>query len=309
MKTRIGVKDLFVTGERRLNLLWRLLLYLLSWWVVFVLSAVPATVLALLLRWPASYQNAAFAVFAIPALIGWTYVYRRWIDRRPWAGIGLTRLSAGLPQLGAGFLAGAVMVAAWLLLDSALGWVRFVGDEPTTSGPLPALGFVLVGLAANAGAGFLEEIGYRGYVLQNLGRRFPLWAAVPLSSLLFAIVVHFNKLTPFLAAVAIVVGVLLALTRLLTGTIWFAIGLHWSFDGTQTYLFGLGDMSPPYHHSLIHLQAQGYLTGVDGQDPMELAVACVAVGLGLLWLHRARRLDWGARLDDDGRPALARPER
>ena len=306
MRTRIGVRDLFITGDRRLNLVWRLACYMLSWWVVFLLSAVPAAVLATLLRWPARYENAAFVVFAIPFLIGWTYVFRRWIDRRPWAGIGLTSPSAGLPQLGAGFLAGSVMVAAWLLLDSALGWVRFAGDEPATSGLLPAVGFVLVGLAANSGAGFLEEIGYRGYVFQNLGRRFPLWAAVPLSSLLFAIAVHFNQLTPFLVAIAVAVGVLLAVTRLLTGAIWFAIGLHWAFDGTQTYLFGLGNTSPPYSHSLIHLQAQGYLASVNGQDPMELVVACAAAGLGLLWLHRARRLDWGSRLDDGGQPALER---
>jgi membrane protease YdiL (CAAX protease family) len=85
----------------------------------------------------------------------------------------------------------------------------------------------------------------------------PLWAATPLRAFVFAIVVHFNKLTPFFVVVATAIGVLFALTPLATGAAWFAIGMHWGFDGTQNYVFGLGNPSPPCSHSLLHLQLQG----------------------------------------------------
>jgi hypothetical protein len=115
-----------------------------------------------------------------------------------------------------------------------------VAVQRATSGLPLWTGYLLLDLAANAGAGFMEEIGYRGYVLRNLGGRVPLWLAVPLTAFMFAIVAHFNRLTPFFVLVATVVAVLFAITRLAAGAIWFAIGLHWSFDASQNYLFGLG---------------------------------------------------------------------
>jgi membrane protease YdiL (CAAX protease family) len=100
------------------------------------------------------------------------------------------------------------------------GSAAYLGGQPNLRGLPLTVGFLLVGLVANAGAGFLEEIGYRGYVLQNLGRQLPVWLATPLTAFLFAIVVHFNNLTLFFVLVATLVGVLLAITRLGTGAIW-----------------------------------------------------------------------------------------
>ena len=298
----------FMAGDGRLNLFWRVILYLLSWWVVFFMAIVVATGVAALLHWSDSGKNAVTAVVGAALLLVWTWVYRRWIDRRPWRGIGLTAPSRGVPMMAAGFLAGLVLVGVWFLIDLALGWVRVVGDEPATSGLPLALGFVAVGLLGNMGAGFLEEVGYRGYVLQNLAGPLPLWAAVPLQAVLFAFVVHFNKLSPVLVATAILIGVLFALTRLATGAIWFAIGLHWAYDASQNFFYGLGVNTPPYDHSLLHLEAHGYLASVGGQDPIQVVLIVVAM-LGLvLWMQRTGRLRWRWHLDDEGRPVARRSE-
>lgn len=296
----------FVADDGRLNLVWRLTFYLLSWWVVFFVAIVVATVVAALFHWPDGGKNAVAAVFGSALLIVWTYVYRRWVDRRPWRGIGLTSPSSGVPMVAAGFLAGVVLVGVWFLIDLALGWVRIVGNEPATSGLPLTVGFVAVGLLANMGAGFLEEIGYRGYVLQNLAVQLPLWGAVPLQAVLFAFVVHFNKLSPVLVATAILIGVLFALTRLATGAIWFAIGLHWAYDASQNFFYGLGVNSPPYDHSLLHLELRGYLASVGGQDPIQVVLIIVAM-LGLvLWMQRTGRLNWRWHLDDEGVPVARR---
>jgi membrane protease YdiL (CAAX protease family) len=300
--TAFRLRRAFMEDEGRLRLAWRIALYLVSWWVVFFVAVIVGTLVANVLHWPDRGKNAVVAITAIPLLIGWTWFYRRRVDRRPWRGVGLTALPGGLPHLVAGFIAGTIMIGAWFFIDLALGWVRVVGWEPATTGLPLAVGLMAIGLAGNAGAGFLEEVGYRGYVLQNLANRMPLWAATPLSALLFAIVVHFNKLTPFFAAFATVIGVLFALTRLATGTIWFAIGMHWAFDGTQNYVFGLGNPSPPYSHSLLHLQLQGWLASSNGaNDPVAFVLVVIAAGAWLLWLRRRGGIGWGSRLNDEGR--------
>lgn len=296
----------FVSADGRLNLFWRVTLYLLSWWVVFFVAAALATLVANLFHWDDRGKNAAGAVIGSALLIGWTYLYRRLVDRRPWRGIGLTAPSGGLPMLAAGFLAGSILVGVWFLIDLVLGWVRVAGSEPATSGAWLALGFVVVGLIGNMGAGFLEEIGYRGYVLQNLACRLPLWGAIPLMAVLFAFVVHFNKLSPVLVGTAILIGILFALTRLATGAIWFAIGLHWAYDGSQNFFYGMVTTTPPYSHALLHLQDQGYLASVGGQDPIQIVVIAVAT-LGLaLWMQRSGRLHLRWHLDDSGLPIAPR---
>ena len=107
----------FVADDGRLNLVWRVVLYLLSWWVVFFLGIVPATLVANLFHWDDRGKNAAFAVFGSALLIAWTAVFRRWVDRRPWRGIGLTTPSTGLSMLAAGFVAGSVLVGVGFLID------------------------------------------------------------------------------------------------------------------------------------------------------------------------------------------------
>jgi membrane protease YdiL (CAAX protease family) len=182
------------------------------------------------------------------------------------------------------------------------GSAAYLGGQPNLRGLPLTVGFLLVGLVANAGAGFLEEIGYRGYVLQNLGRQLPVWLATPLTAFLFAIVVHFNNLTLFFVLVATLVGVLLAITRLGTGAIWFAIGLHWSLDASQNYFFGLGHESTPYGHSLLHLQARSGIVAPNSEDPVFLVIVLAAIVVGLVWVHHARRFRWNARLNEDGQP-------
>jgi hypothetical protein len=64
---------LFLSEDRRLNLVWRLALYMFSWWVVLVLAAIPAAVLALVLHLPDGVKNALAGVCAVPVLVAWTH--------------------------------------------------------------------------------------------------------------------------------------------------------------------------------------------------------------------------------------------
>jgi membrane protease YdiL (CAAX protease family) len=294
----IKLRRLVVETDGRLNMVWRLVLYMLSWWVVFFVALIPATVIATSLQWPDLGKNVVLVVFAIPLLIGWTHLYRRRVDRRSWSGIRMPNPKIGVQPLMVGFLTGFLIIAGQYLLDYVFGWVKVVGNEPAGSGLPLTIGLVLLGFVTNAGAGFLEEIGYRGYVLANLGNSLPLWLATLLSAFLFTIVVHFNRLSLLLFLSAMPIAVLFSITRFGTGTIWFAIGLHWAYDGVQNYIFGLGE--PPYGHALLHLEATGYLASVNGNDPLQVVFVCAALVIGFLWLQRTKHLNWKSRLDDDG---------
>jgi membrane protease YdiL (CAAX protease family) len=244
--------------------------------------------------------NAGAGLIAIPIWIGWTYFFRRKVDQRPWAGIRLTAWRQGLPQLALGFLLGTVLVGVIFGLQYAFGWIQIVGIgvDPKSGGLGVMLGFLLLVLATTSGGGFVEEIGYRGYVFQNLGVRFPLWVSLPLSGILFSVLVHYNKLTLSFAVQAALIGMLFALCRLSTRALWLAIGLHWAFDWSLSALYGLSDQ-PPYGYPLLHLTYSW--PGHGWVNWLYVVVILVALLLFLAWMRvRGQPIDWRARLNEEG---------
>jgi hypothetical protein len=119
-------RGLLLTQDRRLNLFWRLLLYMLSFFVMIILTAIPGTLLVQIFHWPdgSTIINVSSAVINIPIWLGWTFFYRRKVDKRSWSGIGLMVLRRGLPQLGLGFLLGIGMVGLIFVLEYAFGWIH-----------------------------------------------------------------------------------------------------------------------------------------------------------------------------------------
>jgi membrane protease YdiL (CAAX protease family) len=90
------------------------------------------------------------------------------------------------------------------------------------------VGIVLLVLLTVIGAPIIEELFFRGLVLRSLLRRLPPWAAITISSLLFALV-HFQPLQfVALAIFGAIVGVL----ALRTGRLGPSICAHMAFNAT-----------------------------------------------------------------------------
>lgn len=178
---------------------------------------------------PAVYYLAYLIVSVVVAY----FVYRAYVhfvEKR-----AVTELSrAGAPgELGAGMLVGfglvsAIIVILWLL-----------GDYQITGVGLWTAVFVLL---ANNGAGaFVEEVLLRGVVFRISEEKLGTWMALAISVLIFALLhlASANATATSVIVVGLEGGVLLSAAYVLTRRLWLAIGIHFAWDFTQDYVFGV----------------------------------------------------------------------
>ncbi len=116
--------------------------------------------------------------------------------------------------------------------------------------------FILVGL--------YEEFAFRGYVQFTLAQAVSFWPAAVLLSAAFGFVHRTNpgESTMGLAGVMLT-GLLWCFTLRRTGNLWFAVGMHASFDFGETFLYSVPDSGVvfPGHLSNATLAGPAWLTG------------------------------------------------
>lgn len=291
--------------------LWgRLLAYLV------VLAVVIAAVSGLLVgEEPSPGRQVLGLAGAVPAVLGLTYAFRRWVDRRSWDGIGLpVPRWRHLWQWSAGFAAGVLAVAVLFGVEWALGWVEVAGTELDERAAGAVVGLLVGGLALQVAAGFTEEVAFRGYVFANLAERMRLRDAALMVGLLFG-AVHLPAATSLASGLTWTVGVntvaggvlissLWVLMRLSSGTLWPAIGMHAAWNWAESWLFGLTTTAEPGHgDALLHVQQSGPGFIVGGEVPETGLLFTLGEALLLggywLWLRRDRvRLRAGFRVAD-----------
>jgi hypothetical protein len=116
--------------------------------------------------------------------------------------------------------------------------------------------FVVVGL--------FEEFFFRGYSLHTLAEGIGFWPAAVLLSVCFGAVHLQNSGEGWVGVVGVVfVGLFWSFTLKRTGTLWFALGMHATFDFGETFLFSVPDsgMIFPGHLSNATLHGPNWLTG------------------------------------------------
>jgi membrane protease YdiL (CAAX protease family) len=160
-------------------------------------------------------------VLAVPVVV----LARRYLDRRPWRGLGLTAPRWALAG-AACWLAAAALGTA---VTFALGWAD------ATSGPwaprtmllalyLPVLVFLFEALP--------EELVFRGYLYRNLADRFPRPLAVIAQAVLFT---AFGVVIGAAGALDRIIlfftfSLTLGVLRVVTGSLWGPIGFHLAFQ-------------------------------------------------------------------------------
>ena len=118
-------------------------------------------------------------------------------------------------------------------------------------GPLSLTGFAALGwgslwVLAFVCVGFTEELMIRGYPLFALSEGIGFWPAAILTSVLFGAGHLGNKGEDYIGiAAAMLVGVVLAFSLRWTGTLWWAIGFHLSWDWAETFFYGVSDSGQP----------------------------------------------------------------
>src|SRR5205807_5061079 len=155
----------------------------------------------------------------------------------------------------------------------------------------------LAWLGANVAVGVAEEFWFRSYLLQSLWKSIGFWPASIVIALLFAADHYFFKTGENVWDVITLVSLslLMCYSVLRTGTLWFAVGFHISFDYMQLFVIGTPNGARLPVGRLLEATFNGpaWLTGgALGTEASFLMYPTIA----LLWLYVA----WRFRAD---RPA------
>jgi uncharacterized protein len=190
------------------------------------------------------------------------------------AGVAMSRLEGrsfgdyGLPLRGAfgklfwqGALFGLAEISAVIAAIATFGSYHFGG--------LAIHGADLFRWAAFWGAffvlvGLYEEFAFRGYVQFTLAQAIRFWPAAVLLSAAFGFVHRTNPGESRMGLAGIVLtGLFWCFTLRRTGNLWFAVGMHASFDFAETFLYSVPDSGVvfPGHLSNATLAGPTWLTG------------------------------------------------
>ena len=190
------------------------------------------------------------------------------------AGIAMSQLEGrsfgdyGLPWRGAfgklfwqGALFGLAEISVVIAAIATLGSYHF--------GSLAVHGTGLLRWAAFWGAffvmvGLYEEFAFRGYVQFTLAQAVSFWPAAVLLSVAFGFVHRTNQGETKMGLAGIVLtGLFWCFTLRRTGNLWFAVGMHASFDFGETFLYSVPDSGYifPGHLSNATLAGPAWLTG------------------------------------------------
>lgn len=201
--------------------------------------------------WRDFYIQAVLAASAIAPALAMAR-----IEKRPFGAYGLPLRNAFGKYFWAGLLLGIVSLSALMLLMDAAGVF--------TLGSLALHGSRIVEFSIFWGAyfllvGFFEEFTFRGYTLFTLAGGIGFWPAAIVFSAVFGGLHLFNAGEAWVGALAAaLIGLFFCLTIRRTGTLWFAVGMHASWDWGESFLFSVPDsggttpghlMNPSFHGS------------------------------------------------------------
>lgn len=269
-------------GDDGLRAGWRFTIYLVAFFaILYVLSIVTKPFLHLNPHqvpplWVTGLgEFEALLVAIIPALAMAKY------ERRPFGVYGLPLKGAFGAQFWVGLLWGICSITLLLVVMRGAGAFYFGG--------LALHGARIIKFAVFWGGffvivGLFEEFITRGYTQFTLSRGMGFWPAALLLSLLFGAIHLGNKGEAWTGALAAAcIGLFFCLTLRRTGTLWFAVGMHASWDWGESFLYSVPDSGQIAPGHLLHSSFHGspWLTG--GTVGPEGSVL-VFVIIGAMWV-------------------------
>src|SRR6202022_1407494 len=257
-----GIRAIF-WNQRELRAGWRLLIFV----GLFIATGAAISFFALFLHLPyATATNVTasgllvqeilllFAVMAATAFLGV-------LESRRTGDYGLPITAAFGARFWHGIVWGLAMISGMILLIRLLGGFSF--GQMALHGPaiwgyatLWGLVFLCVGL--------FEELTFRGYAQFTLAAGIGFWPAATILSALFGALHLTNRGEDKIGALSVfVMGMFLCFTLRRTGNLWFAVGLHTSFDWGETFLFSTPNSGVVVSGHLLNSSFHGavWLTG------------------------------------------------
>jgi membrane protease YdiL (CAAX protease family) len=215
------------------------------------------------------------------------------IERRPFLSFGL-RGRASVLRFFAGLVCGFAAISA------LIGVLWQQGLLTLASAHLSAAHAVEYALAWGLGffcVAVFEESLLRGYLLYTLRRGIGFWPAAILLSAAFGFIHHTNPgESPVGLFSAAAVGLLFCLAIWYTGSLWWAIGFHASWDWGESYFWSTPDSGLLVKGHLLNEHPEGALlwsggpTGPEGSVWVILVLLLTALLMFLWWRRKPREL-------------------
>lgn len=213
-------------------------------------------------------------VFCMGAGCGLLCLYALWVclvEQRPVVELSLPSAPRNLFQ---GMTIGVLMfcVLTAILYFTGCYEVKSIGCEY-----LPWL--------ADFGLFFLvavgEEIIFRGFIFRMIDQRFSTWVALLVSALIFGFVHYTNPNGTIWASVAIAIeaGLMLAMAYKCTNSLFFPIGIHWTWNFSQGNVFGFPVSGTSVDNTLITPAISGNELLTGGEFGPEASVNAAVIGL------------------------------
>ncbi|HEX8746762.1 MAG TPA: type II CAAX endopeptidase family protein [Pyrinomonadaceae bacterium] len=311
----MNLSEIFLNSWGRPRSGWRLLLFVIINYALAVVLFLLLSVGYLMLR----SRGAAVAPGFLEGPWGWVFQSTVLLTAATVAGFVCAKLFEGLPVRSLGWtlhkgylidwlkgtLVGALSLVLAALIIFASGGYRFTFAASGTGAVLKTIIFSgLVFIIAAAA----EEALFRGYPLQTMTRARLALLGLILTSLVFAYVHKDNPNNPpglppftylglyfvnFPFINTALAGVWLAIAYLRTRSLWFPLGIHWSWNWTMGSLLGLpvSGIEALTPAPLLRAADMGpeWLTG--GAYGVEGGAACtLAILASTLFIWRTRAL-------------------
>ncbi len=226
-----------------------------------------------------SSGRTPFWVFSVTELVATIVAFFAllWLEARRPVELAPRRIAG----LAGGLVLGAVLLMAVIGVLFALGSYRIVGTNPGYD-VWPAL------LSAGITAAIAEEILFRAVLFRLFEEVLGTWGALAASAIIFGMAHLSNPDATLWGAIAIALeaGVLFAALYAVTRSLWWTIGLHFSWNMLQGPVFGSAVSGSGVATGWFQAQFSGpdWLTG--GEFGIEASVVSVAlltlVGAGLM---------------------------
>lgn len=136
-----------------------------------------------------------------------------------------------------------------------------------------------------------EEVMFRGILFRMIDKRIGTKTALVVSALIFGFA-HFMQGTWWSSiAIAIEAGLLLAVAYKLTNSLWFPIGIHWTWNFMQGNVFGFMVSGTDSGAAIITPSIEGHELLTGGAFGAEASIIAVILGAAFTWYMYQKSTD------------------
>lgn len=236
----------------RLRSGWRIL--------IFILISFPLFYSLTLLLWDKFLPRNIILFWS---LIAFSFLFARYLDRRPVASIGYMFHSRWLKEYLFGVLLGLIFVSVLFFLELGMGHVEIRISHVTLS---LLKNIFIVAMLATVFQSAFEELLFRGYIFQNFIEGANAMIATAVLSVLFGLGHLMTPHSSWMTALNLTLfGVLLSLGYVCTKSLWWPSGFHFSWNFCMRNIFSLPVSGSKSVSALLVVEQKGpvWMTGGD----------------------------------------------